>query len=67
MGEEAAAEYLERYVRMALGSGHVSRVYWWRLAAHGFGLVDVPPEGVAWRARPAFAAMERVLAESRGK
>ncbi|MBR6022724.1 MAG: hypothetical protein IK066_09965, partial [Kiritimatiellae bacterium] len=67
VGEEAAAEYLERYVRMALGSGHVSRVYWWRLAAHGFGLVDVPPEGVAWRARPAFAAMERVLAESRGK
>ena len=61
MSEEDAADYLVRYVRMAIGSGHVSRVYWWRLAAHGFGLVDVPPDGSPWRPRPAYRALAALL------
>jgi hypothetical protein len=55
--EDACAAYLARYVLLAACSGHVSRVYWWRLAAHGYGLVDIPPEGGQWRERPAFASM----------
>jgi len=59
--EAACAAFLARYILLAVCSGHVSRVYWWRLAAHGYGLVDVPPDGGPWRGRPAFAAMADVL------
>jgi hypothetical protein len=59
--EEVYADYMRRYVRLALGSGHVRRLYWWRLAAHGFGLVDVPPDGGPWRARPAFGVFAGLL------
>jgi len=34
------ANYLVRYQAIALCSGHVDRVFWWRLSAHGYGLVD---------------------------
>jgi len=36
--EDGYADYLLRYLCLTIGSGMVERVYWWRLAAHGFGL-----------------------------
>lgn len=54
------ASYMIRYLALAIASGHVERVYWWRLAAHGFGLIDDRgTEG--WRARPAFDALRFFL------
>lgn len=56
--EETYADYMLRYYLHALCSGMVERVYWWRLVARPFGLVD--PEG--WRARPAYEALRTFLA-----
>jgi hypothetical protein len=56
--EETYADYMLRYYLHALCSGMVERVYWWRLVARPFGLVD--PEG--WRARPAYHALREFLA-----
>lgn len=61
VGEEACAAHLARYALLALASGHVARVHWWQLAAHGYGLVDVPPGGGAWRERASFRAAEELL------
>ena len=63
--EETYAAYLCRYLLLTLASGHVARVYWWRLAARGFGLVDDSTPG-AWRPRPAFFAMQELLARLQG-
>ena len=52
VGEEDQADYLVRYYLAVLGTGLIERVYWWRLFAKGFGLVD-PGDG---RRRPAFHA-----------
>lgn len=52
VGEEEQADYLVRYYLAVLGTGLIERVYWWRLFAKGFGLVD-PGDG---RRRPAFHA-----------
>ncbi|MBQ9344278.1 MAG: hypothetical protein IJT88_03575 [Kiritimatiellae bacterium] len=38
------AAYMARYLLLAIASGHARRVYWWRLAAHGFGILDAPPD-----------------------
>jgi hypothetical protein len=57
--EETYADYMLRYDLHAICSGMVERVYWWRLVARPFGLVD--PEG--WRARPAYHALREFLAE----
>ncbi len=51
---------MARYLLLTLASGHVSRVYWWRLAARGFGLVD-DTDPAAWRPRPAFLALQTLL------
>ena len=51
--EEAQADYLVRYYLAVLGTGLVERVYWWRLFAKGFGLID-PSDG---RRRPSFHAL----------
>ena len=56
---EHYADYMVRYLLLTLCSGFVSQVYWWRLAAHGYGLLDdanpeLPP-------RPAFEALRRLL------
>ena len=59
--EDAYADYLLRYLCLALGSGMVERVYWWRLAARGFGLVD-DADPAALRARPAYLVLRRFLA-----
>ncbi len=54
--EQAQADYLVRYYLLTLGTGLVERVYWWRMVARGYGLVD--PEGHgALRRRPSFAAL----------
>jgi hypothetical protein len=46
--------YLVRYLLLCLCSGFVERVYWWRLVAHGYGLVD--DRGGPLRKRPAYGA-----------
>lgn len=45
--------YMLRYLVISICSGFVDKVYWWRLVAHGFGLVDERAEG-GWRERIAF-------------
>jgi hypothetical protein len=64
--EAAYARYMIRYFLQAICSGMVSRVYWWNLAAHGFGLVD-DRDGDDWRPRPAYHALatwNRQMAEA---
>jgi hypothetical protein len=51
--EQSQADYLVRYYLPLLGSGIAERVYWWQLAAKGYGLVD-PTEN---RERPSFHAL----------
>jgi hypothetical protein len=38
--EDTYAAYMVRYALIALGSGMTERVWWWRLAARGYGLAD---------------------------
>ena len=59
VGERDYARFMVRYLLQAACSGMVERVYWWRLAAHGFGLVDERAE--SWRARPAYHAWMRLI------
>lgn len=40
VGTETYAAYMLRYYLISLTSGSVERVWWWRLAARGFGLAD---------------------------
>ena len=47
-----------RYLAITLCSGHVEQVYWWRLSAHGYGLVD---DRDNFRLRPAFYALKFFL------
>ncbi len=54
------ANYMIRYLLIALCSGLVERVYWWRLVAQGFGLVD-DRDPAAWRPRPAYHALQQFL------
>ena len=58
--EQTYADYMIRYLLLALCSGLVERVYWWRLVARGFGLVD-DSDGVNWRERPAYGALRKLL------
>lgn len=60
VSESNAADYMLRYLVLATGSGLVERVYWWRLLARGYGLVDIDQDG-ALRERPAFAALQHFL------
>ncbi|HAL92787.1 MAG TPA: hypothetical protein DCM68_07170 [Verrucomicrobia bacterium] len=60
VSEEDYAAYMARYLLLALASGHVSRVYWWRLAARGFGLID-DTDPAAWRPRPAFFTLQSLF------
>lgn len=52
--EDAYAWYMLRYLVISLCSGHVEQVFWWRLSAHGYGLID---DKDGFRVRPAFAAL----------
>jgi tRNA A-37 threonylcarbamoyl transferase component Bud32 len=56
--EAAYADYLVRMQLIALCSGHIDRLFWWRLSAHGYGLVD---ERDNWRRRPAYTALQFYL------
>lgn len=58
--EEAYGDYMIRYLCCALGSGMVDRVYWWRLVARGFGLVD-DTDSAGWRLRPAYEMLRAFL------
>lgn len=57
--EEDYANYMLRYLAITLCSGHVEQVFWWRLSAHGYGLVDDLDN---FRLRPAFLALRNFLA-----
>jgi hypothetical protein len=52
--EDEYANYMLRYLAITLCSGHVEQVFWWRLSAHGYGLVD---DRDNFRVRPAFTAL----------
>jgi hypothetical protein len=61
VSEKEYGDYMIRYLLIALCSGMVERVYWWRLVARGFGLVD-DTDGGAWRKRPAFEMLRHFVA-----
>lgn len=65
VSEEDYAKFMCRYFLLTLASGHVSRVYWWRLLHRGFGLVD-DSDVENPRARPAFLALKKLLATLAG-
>ncbi len=66
VSEEKYAEFMEKYLKIALESGLVSKIFWWRLLAKGFGLVD---DGVPARPRkrPAFFVLKKILRENAAK
>jgi hypothetical protein len=51
--EQTYGTYMIRYLLIALCSGLAHRVCWWRLCAHGFGLVD-DKDPAQPRKRPAY-------------
>lgn len=55
------AKFMIRYWLSAIASGHVSRLYWWRLAARGYGLIDDTGTPEKWRPRPAFEVLKSWL------
>lgn len=59
VSEEEQANYLVRYFLISLTSGAVERVYWWQLAARGYGLAD--PFSSPWHRRPAFYALKTLV------
>jgi hypothetical protein len=60
VSEDDYADFMIRYFLIAICSGLAERVYWWRLVAHGYGLVDdIDPD--QWRARPAFKMLKTFL------
>lgn len=48
------ANYMLRFLAITLCSGHIEQVFWWRLSAHGYGLVD---DLNNFTPRPAFNAL----------
>ncbi|MCG8415225.1 MAG: lipopolysaccharide kinase InaA family protein [Pseudomonadales bacterium] len=58
--EETYAAFMLRYLALALCSGLVDRVYWWRLVAPGYGLIDRDETGVL-RLRPAYHALKHFI------
>ncbi len=66
VGEEHQADCLVRYYLIALATGMAERVFWWQVAARGYGLID--NLGGEWRRRPAwhaFRTMTGLLAGAR--
>jgi tRNA A-37 threonylcarbamoyl transferase component Bud32 len=58
--ETTQANYLVRYYLLSLGTGLVERVYWWQLAAKGYGLLDPAGDG-SLRRRPSFQALATMV------
>ncbi|MBU1692722.1 MAG: hypothetical protein KJ726_03805 [Verrucomicrobia bacterium] len=53
VSEQDYADFMIRYLAATICSGMVERVYWWRLVARGYGLVD-DTDPANWRVRPAY-------------
>jgi len=62
--ETRYADYMVRYMLLALASGMVDRVYWWQLVSRGYGLIDDRED--AFRRRPAFLALQNLVEQLRG-
>jgi len=58
--EETYGHYMIRYLLITLCSGLVDQVYWWRLVARGFGLID-DTDADAWRTRPSCRMLKVFL------
>lgn len=52
------ANFMLRFLAITVCSGHVEEVYWWRLSARGYGLVD---DQAGFAPRPAFTALKFFL------
>jgi hypothetical protein len=65
VGEEEQADYLVRYYLLALGTGLVERVFWWRLIARGYGLVS-PASDDSLRRRPSWFALHTLIEQVEG-
>lgn len=61
VSESDAADFMLRYLVLAVCSGLVERVYWWRLLARGYGLVDIDDSGEISE-RPGYQALKQFLA-----
>lgn len=59
VSESDQADYLVRYYVLCLASGFIHRIYWWQLAAPGYGLIDTR-NGI-WRKRPSYLAMKEMV------
>ncbi len=64
VSEEEQANFLVRYFILCLATGFVDRIYWWQLAAPGYGLIDNRPK--EWRKRPSFFALKSMVARIDG-
>jgi len=64
VSEDRQADYLVRYYILCLASGFIRRIYWWQLAAPGYGLID--NRDPVWRKRPAFEAFRTLALELEG-
>lgn len=53
--EDDYANYMLRYIMIAICSGHVDQLFWWRLSAKGYGLVDDQNE---FKPRLAYKALQ---------
>ena len=60
VSEDDYADFMIRYLLTCICSGMVDQVFWWRLVARGFGLVDDTEPG-GWRKRPAFLMLKQFL------
>lgn len=60
VSESDYADFMLRYLLIALCSGFATRVFWWRLVAHGYGLID-DHAATAWRRRPAWECLRHFL------
>ncbi len=56
--ENDYANFMLRYIAIAICSGHVEQLFWWRLSAKGYGLVDDQNE---FKPRLAFNALQYFL------
>jgi len=65
VGEEEQADYLVRYYLLALGTGLVERVFWWRLIARGYGLISPESDG-SLRRRPSWNALRTLIDQVEG-
>ncbi len=60
VSEQDYGYFMLRYLVIAVCSGFVDQVFWWRLVSHGFGLVDERSES-GWRARPGYQMLVHFL------